>query len=192
MPRLQIDGEGSRTLNVGKYVDSVSPLNYFSSLIDVGRGCIEVFKHWKETSGNTRSSIDFRSGSSNVVDINANSPAKLRDQGTTLQGFVNSIDRVINHREKVARGELGTRSSTVEQCGSCMCEPAFRHQVVGLNDTISLQSLKYLDRTTTFPQKHSIQFACLNCGLNVVFMNSDGNTHNHELRTLDDLPVDSQ
>ena len=75
---------------------------------------------------------------------------------------VDAVDRVRLHREQEARRELRTRRSRVEKRRRRVRKPALRHEIVRLDHRVD-----------------------------VVFVNTDCDAHNHKLRTLNDFAVNA-
>lgn len=60
----------------------------------------------------------------------ANTSCSFGYERSLLQSVVNSVDRVVLHVEKEARGHLGLGNARVEEGGGGMSEHEFRHEVI--------------------------------------------------------------
>lgn len=87
------------------------------------------------------------------MDGQSNSSSSLGDESTGLESVVDTLNRVILHGDEETRGELRTGSTSVEEGRRSMGEESLGHEVVGLDSS-----------------------------LNVISMNSNGDSHDEMLR----------
>lgn len=76
---------------------------------------------------------------------------------------VDTLNRVVTHRNQEARRELRMRGTSVEERRGSVCKVTLAHQIVGLD-------------------------GCVNVGA----VNAYGNTHQHVLGSLSDVPIDAK
>lgn len=89
--------------------------------------------------------------------------SRLGNDGTLLEGVIDPLDRVVFHADQKARAQLGTRGTSIEQCGRGVRKPTVRQQVVGFNGSV-----------------------------NVILVDANRHTHQHLLGTLDDFAFYTQ
>lgn len=82
---------------------------------------------------------------------------------THLQSVVDALDAVTLHANQETTGQLRARSPSVEEGRRCMGEPALRQQMV-----------------------------CGNCSLNILLVDSDGDSHQHVLGALNNSTIHLQ
>jgi hypothetical protein len=87
--------------------------------------------------------------------METNTTSRFRNACALLKGIVNTFNRVILHGDKEARRELRTGGSGVEKSRRSMSKPTLRKQVVGLNSRFD-----------------------------IVFVDTNSDTHKHVLRTF--------
>ena len=146
VPWLEVDGNTSLALT--------------TSLIDIAGSVVEDTKHRDDSVGSSVGSTNVGLASTNVVSGQTNSTGVLRDDGTVLEGIVNSIDGVLLHGQEKARRHLRSVGSGVEKGRSGVSEVSLGEAFVGVDDTV-----------------------------NVVSVDSNGNTHQHALGPFGDLSV---
>ena len=134
-----------------------------TALIDVSSGSIVSSKHGDDTVRVTVGTGNVRSLGSNVVNVQSNTARSLGNHGTSLQGIVDSLNRVVLHGDQEARGQLGVGSTGVEQGGRGVGEVSLGHEVVRLDDFLDVSAV-----------------------------DTDSDSHNHMLRSFGDPAVDSE
>mmetsp|Transcript_49580 Transcript_49580/g.137713 ORF Transcript_49580/g.137713 Transcript_49580/m.137713 type:complete len:323 (-) Transcript_49580:26-994(-) len=133
------------------------------TLVHVARRLVEVPQHRHEAVAVAVRTPDVPALGAHIRDRDADAASRLGDERALLQGVVDAIDAVRLHCQQEAGRHLRRWSARVEQCWRRMRERPARHQVVGLH-----------------------------CRLQVSCMDADRNPHQHVLRPLHDLPMDSQ
>ena len=144
-------------------VDGECSRSLVSSLIDVSSGVVEDSEHGDDSIGVTVRSSDVGSGSTNVVNAESDSTGGLGDEGAGLEGVVDTVDRIVLHGNEETRGELRSRSTGVEEGGGSVGEASFGHEGVRLKGS-----------------------------LDVLAVNSNGDSHEHVLRSFRDFTIDSE
>merc|ERR1719424_1707877 len=134
-----------------------------STLVDVACGLVEVAKHRQEAIAVAICTTDVGSCGTDVGNRYADTTSTLRDQCTLLQGVIDAVDAVGLHCEQKARRHLWCWGPCVEECWRCMGEESPGHQIIGLYRS---------------------------CNISAVNTTSD--THQHVLRTLNDLVMDTE
>jgi hypothetical protein len=83
-------------------------------LINVSGRVVEDPQHRDQTVGGSVGSGDVRAGSTNAVDVDADSAGRLGDEGTLLERVVDAFDRVSSHgQQKAARGKVGSITTCI-------------------------------------------------------------------------------
>ncbi len=146
MPWLEVNGNASLALA--------------ASLVDVSGSVVEDAKHGNDTVGSSIGSSNVGLAGTNVVAGKTNSPGILGNDGTVLEGVVDSVDGVILHGQEEARRHLRSVGSGIEQGGCGVGEVTLGEAFVGLEDAV-----------------------------NIVSVDSDGDTHKHALWAFCNLSV---
>ena len=144
-------------------VDSESSWTFVSSLIDVTSRVVVNTEHGDDTVRVTVGSSDVRTSRTNVVNRETDPSCSFRDEGASLEGVVDTFDRVVLHSDEEARRELRVRSSSVEEGRRSVGEVSFRHEVVGLK-----------------------------CSINIASVDTNSDTHKHVLRSFSYSAIDSE
>ena len=97
------------------------------------------------------------------MDVQSDSTGGLGDHGAGFEGVVDSLDGVVFHGDEETGGELGVGSAGVEQSWRGVSEVFGGHEIVGFDGFF-----------------------------NVLAVDTDGDSHDHVLRTFGDFTVDSQ
>lgn len=146
MPGFQVDGKG--------------PFAASAALIDIAGSVVIDSEHRDQAIGDTVGTTNIRAGGSYFVDGKANAASGFGNQGTLLEGIVDTVNGIGLHVEQEAGGHLGVAGATVEEGGGGVGEPFLAHKVVGLEDRVE-----------------------------VGLVDTDGDTHKHVLGTFDDFSV---
>ena len=144
-------------------VDSEGALAFAAALVHVAGCVIEDAEHRDNAVGRSVRAADVGTGGPDVVDGEADAAGVLGNLGALLQRVVDAANAVFLHGEEEAAGHLRLGCAGVEEGRGGVGKPALRHQVVGLD-----------------------------CALDVVLVDADGDAHEHVLRTLGDLAVELQ
>ena len=126
VPRLEVDGESTRTL--------------VTTLVNVASGIVEDAEHRNDTVGRAVGTSDIGASGANTVNVETDTASHLGDHSAGLEGVVDALDAVFLHVDQEARRELGLRSAGVEESGRSVGEGLERHEVVGLNDALDVVS----------------------------------------------------
>jgi len=106
---------------------------------------------------------DHEPCSTNAVDAETNSSSGLANHGTVLQSLINTLDRVIFHSDEEAWAQLGVWCTGIEEGGRSVREITFRHEIVRLNNPVHVRAV-----------------------------DSDGDPHDHVLRSFSDASIDAK
>ncbi|KAH3661623.1 hypothetical protein OGAPHI_006472 [Ogataea philodendri] len=131
-----------------------------TTLVNVSGGVVKHSHHRNHTVRSTVGTGDVRTSGSDIMDVQTNTTSCLGDQSTSLKRVINSVDRVLLHCDQETRGHLRVGGTRVEKGWRRVSEELLGHQVVGLDDL-----------------------------WNVVAVNTNGNTHNHVLRSFSNFSV---
>jgi hypothetical protein len=144
-------------------VDGERSRTLVASLVDIACRVVVDTEHRDNAVRVPVCSRDVRSRRADVVNAESNPTGRLGDESARLEGVVDPLDRVVLHRDEEARGELRVGSSGVKESGGGVGEVALRHEVVGLENSVD-----------------------------VFAVYSDGDAHEHVLRTLSNFAVDAK
>lgn len=144
-------------------VDSKGTRALVATLVHVPGRVVVHPEHRHDAIRRPVGSSNVRAGGSNSVDVEANPTGRLGDHGTCLQGVVDALNAIFLHINQEARSQLRLGSAGVEQSRRGMCEVLLRHQVIGLDGL-----------------------------LDILAMDSHGNSHQQMLRTLRNLPINAE
>ncbi len=92
VPWFEVDGEGTRAL--------------VATLIDISGSRIVSSKHRNDTVRIAVGAGDVRSLGTDVVDVKTDTTGSLGDLRASLEGLIDTLDRVITHGDQEARGHL--------------------------------------------------------------------------------------
>ena len=126
-----------------------------TSLVNVSCSLIKHFKHWDKSVWDSISSLDITSSCSYIVNSKSNSSCRFWYKCCVFQSIINTMDWVIFHCEQKAWTHLRLWKTRVKESWGGMCKPPVTHEVVRLN-----------------------------CGIDVIHMDSYWNSHKHVLRSL--------
>mmetsp|Transcript_19727 Transcript_19727/g.38612 ORF Transcript_19727/g.38612 Transcript_19727/m.38612 type:complete len:405 (-) Transcript_19727:253-1467(-) len=149
VPRLKVHAERSLALA--------------TTLVDVASSVVEDTEHRNDAVGVAVGACNIAAGGTNLVNVHTNTSCVLGDSGAGLECLEDTLDGVLLHVDKEAARHLGTRSTSVEECGRGVGEELLRHELVCLNGTVD-----------------------------VILVDANGHTHEHVLRALSDLTVKAQ
>merc|ERR1719370_1713764 len=107
-------------------VNSKSSWPLVASLIHIPSGVVEHPEHWHQAIAVPIGTSNICSSSSDTVNVETDTTSRLGDQGTLLQGVVDTLNAVTVHSEEEAAAQLWPRGSRVEQSGGGVGEQFLR------------------------------------------------------------------
>mmetsp|Transcript_43278 Transcript_43278/g.109704 ORF Transcript_43278/g.109704 Transcript_43278/m.109704 type:complete len:430 (-) Transcript_43278:280-1569(-) len=147
----------------GLQVHGEGSFSLAAALVNIAGGLVEVAEHGDQAVTVPVGAADVAALGTDVGDGNTDASGALGDQSALLQGVVDAVDAVRLHGEQEARRHLRSRCACIEKSRRRVSEPPAGHEVVGLEG----------------------------CG-QISRVNAAGDTHDHVLRALDDLTMDSE
>ena len=97
------------------------------------------------------------------MNIQPDSTSSLADHGAVFKSLVDTFNGIVFHANEETWAQLGMRSSSIEESRRGMSEVTFRHEVIGLKDSIDVGT-----------------------------MNTNSNTHDHVLGSFSHTTVDTK
>lgn len=145
----------------GFQVDGKSTRTLVATLVNISGGVVEDTQHGDDTVRGTVGTSNIGTSGTDAVDVETNTTSHLGDHGTGLESVVDALNAVVLHVDQETRRELSLGSTSIEECGRGMGEEFAGHEIVGFDDTF-----------------------------NVISPDTNSNTHNHVLGSLDNLAIE--
>ena len=122
-------------------IDGDAAVSFSSTLVHVSGGHVEHAQHRYKAVARSVCAAYVRTFGPHVVNVHAYSAGELRDPCALVQCVVYPVDAVAFHGDQVARAELWTRGSGIEQGGGSVSEELLAHQGVRLLDCFEVSPM---------------------------------------------------
>mmetsp|Transcript_39014 Transcript_39014/g.91260 ORF Transcript_39014/g.91260 Transcript_39014/m.91260 type:complete len:642 (+) Transcript_39014:465-2390(+) len=134
-----------------------------TALVNIASGVVKDTQHWHQPVARAARALNVRALCANVVHRQTDATRRFGDLCAQRERLEDALDRVALHRKQEARRHLRARSARIEHCRRRVCEPLLGHELVRLDRSVE-----------------------------VAFMDTDRDAHQHVLWALGDLAVHAQ